>query len=425
MPNRSLFSIYHFHSLFSASFLFLHTMLRKPVLILFLSCLCHITMAQIISTYAGTGTNGYSGDGGPATAAQLYDPYDVVADNAGNLYIADMMNNRIRKVNSAGVITTFAGTGTLGYSGDGGLATNANLYHPLYMCLDQAGNLYFTDQNADVIRKISPAGIITTITGNLPVGYSGDGGPLAQAQFQSISGLQTDAAGNLYISDFGNHIIRKVNTAGIISTIAGNGVYANTGNGGPATAASLASPWRIADDATGNLYVADPINEQVRRINAAGIIDNYAGNGTPGYSGDGGLAINAQLYVVAGICCDPAGNLYITHSSNHGVVRKVTNCNAVTITQQPANVNLCITGNASFSVTASNALTYQWQMNSGPGWTDITDNAMYSGSQTSNLSIIGATTGMHTYVYRCLMTNSCGPVYSNTAMLFVNTPVQV
>lgn len=456
-------------------------MLRKPVLILFLSCLCHITMAQIISTYAGTGTNGYSGDGGPATAAQLYDPYDVVADNAGNLYIADMMNNRIRKVNSAGVITTFAGTGTLGYSGDGGLATNANLYHPLYMCLDQAGNLYFTDQNADVIRKISPAGIITTITGNLPVGYSGDGGPLAQAQFQSISGLQTDAAGNLYISDFGNHIIRKVNAAGIIntiagtpllggfsgdggpataarlqnpyavviktdgsilipdagnqrirrinpagiiSTIAGNGVFDNTGNGGPATAASLASPWRIADDMAGNLYVADPINEQVRRINAAGIIDNYAGNGTPGYSGDGGLAINAQLYVVAGICCDPAGNLYITHSSNHGVVRKVTNCNAVTITQQPANVNLCITGNASFSVTASNALTYQWQMNSGPGWTDITDNAMYSGSQTSNLSIIGATTGMHTYVYRCLMTNSCGPVYSNTAMLFVNTPVQ-
>ena len=456
-------------------------MLRKPVLILFLSCLCHITMAQIISTYAGTGTNGYSGDGVPATAAQLYDPYDVVADNAGNLYIADMMNNRIRKVNSAGVITTFAGTGTLGYSGDGGLATNANLYHPLYMCIDQAGNLYFTDQNADVIRKISPAGIITTITGNLPVGYSGDGGPLAQAQFQSISGLQTDAAGNLYISDFGNHIIRKVNTAGIISTIAGtpliggfsgdggpataarlqnpyavvikadgsilipdagnqrirrispagiistiagNGVYANSGNGGPATAASLASPWRIADDATGNLYVADPINEQVRRINAAGIIDNYAGNGTPGYSGDGGLAINAQLYVVAGICCDPVGNLYITHSSNHGVVRKVTNCNAVTITQQPANVNLCITGNASFSVTASNALTYQWQMNSGPGWTDITDNAMYSGSQTSNLSINGATTGMHTYVYRCLMTNSCGPVYSNTAMLFVNTPVQ-
>jgi gliding motility-associated-like protein len=455
-------------------------MTRKPFILLLLLCLCRFSMAQIITTYAGTGTNGYSGDGGPATAAQLYDPYDVVADNAGNLYIADMMNNRIRKVNSAGVITTYAGTGTLGYSGDGGLAVNANLYHPLYMCLDQAGNLYFTDQNADVIRKISSAGVITTITGNLPIGYSGDGGPLAQAQFQSISGLHTDAAGNLYISDYGNQIIRKVNSsgiintiagtpllggfsgdggpataarlqnpyavvvkadgtvlipdagnhrirqispAGVISTIAGNGVNANAGNGGPATAASLAAPWRIADDAAGNLYVADPLNERVRRITPAGIIDNYAGNGTSGYSGDGGPAINAQLYVVAGICCDPAGNLYITHSSNHGVVRKVTNCTSVSINQQPANVNICITGNASFSVTATNALSYQWQMNSGPGWTDITDNATYSGSQTNTLTATGVTTAMNAYLYRCVVSNNCGPVYTTTATLFVSVPV--
>lgn len=455
-------------------------MTRKPFILLLLLCLCRFSMAQIITTYAGTGTNGYSGDGGPATAAQLYDPYDVVADNAGNLYIADMMNNRIRKVNSAGVITTYAGTGTLGYSGDGGPAVNANLYHPLYMCLDMAGNLYFTDQNADVIRKISPSGVITTITGNLPIGYSGDGGPLAQAQFQSISGLQTDAAGNLYISDFGNHIIRKVNAAGIIntiagtpllggfsgdggpataarlqnpyavvikadgtmlipdagnyrirqvspagviSTIAGTGINANTGNGGPATVASLAAPWRIADDAAGNLYVADPLNERVRRITPAGIIDNYAGNGTSGYSGDGGPALNAQLYVVAGICCDPAGNLYITHSSNHGVVRKVTNCTSVSINQQPANVSICITGNASFSVTATNALSYQWQMNSGPGWTDIADNATYSGSQTNNLTATGVTTAMNTYLYRCVVSNNCGPVYTTTATLFVSLPV--
>ena len=453
-------------------------MSRKHLLLILFLGFCLLPQAQIISTYAGMGTNGYSGDGGPATSAQLYDPYDVVADNAGNLYIADMMNNRIRKVNSAGVITTYAGTGTLGYSGDGGPAVNANLYHPLYMCLDPAGNLYFTDQNGDLIRKISPAGIISTITGNLPVGYSGDGGPLAQAQFMSISGLQTDAAGNLYISDFGNHIIRKVNAAGIIttfagtpelggfsgdggpataarlqnpyavvvkadgsvlipdagnqrirrinpagviSTIAGTGVNASTGNGGPATAASLASPWRIADDAAGNLYVADPLNEQVRRINPAGIIDNYAGIGTAGYSGDGGPAVDAQLYVVAGICCDPAGNLYITHSSNHGVVRKVTNCNNITISQQPANVNICITGNASFTVTAGNALTYQWQMNSGPGWTDITDNAMYAGSQTNNLTVTGVTTAMNNYLYRCMVSNNCGPVYTTTATLFVNT----
>jgi gliding motility-associated-like protein len=453
---------------------------RKPILLLLILGLCHVSVAQVISTYAGTGIIGYSGDGGPATAAQLYDPFDVAADNAGNLYIADMMNNRIRKVNSAGMITTYAGTATLGYSGDGGPAVNANLYHPNNLCLDPAGNLYFSDQNADVIRKISPAGIISSITGNLPSGYSGDGGPLALAQFRSITGLQTDAAGNLYISDNGNHIIRKVNSAGIITTfagtpelpgfsgdggpalaatlqnpfgvvirsdgsmlipdagnrrirrvspagvmssIAGTGVNASTGNGGPATAASLAYPWRIADDAAGNLYVADPINEQVRRITPAGIIDNYAGNGIAGYSGDNGPAVNAQLFGVAGICCDPAGNLYITHNSNYGVIRKVTNCAFVTISQQPANANICVTGNASFSVTAGNALTFQWQMNSGTGWTDITDNAMYTGAQTNNLAVTGITTAMDNYFYRCMLSNSCGPVYTNTAILFVNTPV--
>ncbi|MBI5372863.1 MAG: gliding motility-associated C-terminal domain-containing protein [Sphingobacteriales bacterium] len=436
-------------------------------------------MSQIISTYAGTGINGYSGDGGPATAAQLYDPFDVVADNMGNLYISDRMNNRIRKINSAGVITTYAGTGTLGYSGDGGPALNANLFNPIYMCLDPAGNLFFTDQDNHVIRKINPAGIISTITGNLPTGYSGDGGPLALAQFQSISGVQSDAAGNLYISDFGNHIIRKVNTAGIIttfagtpqllgfagdggpatsarlyfpykvlirpdgsvlipdvsnhrirmvnpagiiSTIAGNGLGGNTGNGGPALQASLNFPWSLALDAMGNIFLVEPISDQIRRITAAGIIDLYAGTGVSGYSGDGGPALNAQLHMLAGICCDPAGNLYLPHSADDGVVRKITNCLSVTISQQPANVNICVSGNASFSVTAGNALSYQWQMNSGPGWTNITDNAMYAGALTNNLTVTGITTAMNNYLYRCMVSNSCGPVYTSTAILLVNTP---
>jgi hypothetical protein len=235
--------------------------------------------AQIITTVAGNGTFGYSGDGGPATSAQLAWNIGVAADNSGNIYIADHDNDVIRKVNSAGIISTFAGNGTLGFSGDGGPATAAQLYHPAWISIDNLGNFYFTDQNAEIIRKINTSGIISTLTGNLPPGYSGDGGPLIAAQFRSISGVSFDQANNMYISDYGNNVVRKVNAAGIITTVVGNGTAGFSGDGGLAIAAQLGSPYKVIFDNAGNMYIPDEGNYRIRKVNTAGIISTIAGNG--------------------------------------------------------------------------------------------------------------------------------------------------
>ncbi|MGO9094120.1 MAG: hypothetical protein ACLQGV_02765 [Bryobacteraceae bacterium] len=278
----------------------------------------------IITTAAGNGGN-FSGDGGPATSAQLWMPFGMAVDGSGNLYIPDLYNRRVRKVAAAtGIITTVAGNGSYGYSGDGGPATSAQLSAVYSVAVDGAGNLYIGDNDNQRIRKVAAAtGIITTVAGYGTQGYWGDQGPATSALLSDPDGVAVDASGNLYIAEWGNSVIRKVTAAtGIITTVAGTGTSGYWGDGGPATSAMLNNPEQVAVDGSGNIYIADSGNCRVRKVAAAtGIITTVAGNGTCGYSGDGGPAISAQIYSAWGVAVDAAGSLYIVDGNQ--TVRKV------------------------------------------------------------------------------------------------------
>jgi uncharacterized protein (TIGR03437 family) len=285
-----------------------------------------VLVTGTIATVAGAGSRGYAGDGGLATAAQLYTPSGVAVDSAGNLYIADSLNNRIRAVSATGMITTVAGNGTTGYSADGGSATAAPVPDPKGVAIGANGSLYIS---SSAIRQVSAAGIIGTAAGNGSFSDSGDGGPATAAQLWDPRAVAIDATGNLYISDLSNGRIRKVSTAGIITTVAGNGSYGYSGDGGPATAAQLNSAAGIAVDSAGNLYIADSLNNRIRAVSATGMITTVAGNGTGGYSGDGGPAIHAELSGPQGVALDASGNLYIAESGNHRV-RRVSTAGIIT-----------------------------------------------------------------------------------------------
>ena len=277
----------------------------------------------IITTIAGTGTAGYSGDGGLATGAQLYNPQGVALDSAGNLYIADYSNSRVRKVTTAtGIITTVAGNGTYGYAGDGGAATSAELLSPDDVAFDSPGNLYIADYNGNRVRKVAVGtGIITTIAGNGTAGYSGDGAAAASAVLNSPVALAIDTADNLYIADQANFRVRKVTaTTGIITTVAGNGTAGSAGDGGSATSAQLRDPGGIAVDTAGNLYIGDEHNNKVRKVDAGtGVITTFAGTGSAGFSGDGGVATQAQLNAPLGVAFDGPGNLFFSDLSNNRI----------------------------------------------------------------------------------------------------------
>ena len=279
---------------------------------------------QVINTFAGSSGTGSFGDGGAATLARLLTPSGVAVDGTGNVYIADQNNKVIRKVDIAGIITTFAGNTIAGYSGDGGMATDAQLYYPTGVTVDQMGNVFIADEFNNVIRKVTPDGRISTCAGNNTIGYSGDGGPATSAQFWHPADVGVDSIGNIYIAEEDNSVIRKVNTSGIISTIAGiGGVPGYSGDGGPGTNAKLNFPQGIAVDKAGNVYVADFYNSRIRRIDAAtGKISTIAGNGGGGFSGDGGFATNAQLYDAAAVAIDKQGNVYISDYYNSRI-RKV------------------------------------------------------------------------------------------------------
>jgi sugar lactone lactonase YvrE len=282
--------------------------------------------AQDIYTYAGiSGPAGYAGDGGSAILANLSSPRGIIADGAGNIYFCDVNNNVVRKVNASGIISTIAGTGVAGYTGDGGAATLAQFKTPIGINIDGSGNLYIADAGNEVVRKINMAsGIISTIAGTGTGGYTGDGGPATAAELASPRGLAITSTGNVYISCYGNNVVRMINSAtGNISTVAGNDAIGYSGDGGPATAAMLYNPLGLALDATGNLYIADFNNNVVRKVTPGGIISTFAGDNVAGYSGDGSAATAAELNGPNGLSMDGSGNLYIADERNERV-RKVT-----------------------------------------------------------------------------------------------------
>ncbi len=287
-----------------------------------------------VTTFAGTGIPGYAGDSGPAAGAQLNYPQSVAADSSGNLYIADTGNNRIRKVDGSGNIATFAGNGVCcGFSGDGGSPASAQLNAPSAIAVDASGHVYIVDQNNQRVREVLSGGtIIQTIAGNgVCCGFSGDGAAATSAQLNQPRGIAVDSLGNVYIADANNNRVRKVDTSGNINTVAGNGVCCgSSGDGGLATGAQLNNPLGLAADAAGDLYIADSNNQRVRKVNSGGIISTIGGAGSWGYSGDGGAATSASLRAAMGLFVDASGNVYVAEQGNN-IVRLLTPAGATPV----------------------------------------------------------------------------------------------
>ena len=298
-----------------------------------------VDAAGIINTVAGGGRYENSLDGDLATMVRLGNPRDVAVDGTGNIYIADTFNRRIIKVDSLRVLTTIAGTGEFGHGGDGGPANAAQISRPRGVAVDSTGNVYIADTDNNRIRKVDSSGIITTIAGrgdHQNAGFDGDGGPATAALLHSPRGIAVDGVGNVYFADTGNRRIRKVDSAGTITTIVGDGNRPGRknssfgGDGGPATAAQLSFPYGVAVDGLGNVYIADAgLNSRIRKVDAAGIITTIAGNGMEGYRGDGGPAVLAQLHYPSGVAADTAGNIYIA-DWGHNRVRKVDAAGTIT-----------------------------------------------------------------------------------------------
>jgi sugar lactone lactonase YvrE len=299
--------------------------------------------AQYISTIIGNGVpaSAYTGDGGLAVNAGLNGPSSVTFDGAGNLYIADMNHNVVRKVNTLGVISTIAGTGVAGYSGNDSAAINARLNHPTGVAVDLAGNIFIADNGNNVIRKVSTSGVITTYAGTGVAGYSGDLGLAIAARLTSPQGVAIDGSGRLYIADAGNNVVRAISDTGTIYTVAGTGVPGNSGNGGVATVATLHYPTSVAVDVIGNIYIADFYNNVVKKVNTDGIISVVAGSGAVGISGDGGAATMASMYYPSAISIDGARSIYIADQGNN-VVRKVDSAGTISRLPVPTLVAIAV-----------------------------------------------------------------------------------
>lgn len=309
-----------------------------------------VSPSGVISTFAGTGSFGYSGDGGSATAATLFNPMGVAVDTAGNVYVADYSNHVVRKINTAGVISTFAGNGSAGFGGDGGAATAAQVYRPVGLCIDDTGNVYIGDSWNHRIRKVNTSGVMSTVAGNGTAGYSGDGSAATAAKLNYPHGIAVTSSGKLYVADYSNYVVREVNMpTGNIATVAGNNTYGYSGDGSVPTFAQLSHPIGVAVDPTQTkLYISDLDNNRVRMITNPPNIITYAGNGTWGFSGDGGAANAAKLSQPAGLICDVNGNLYICDRVNQ-VIRKVAPAPAA-IT---GTLSTCVGGSTTLSTTVS------------------------------------------------------------------------
>ncbi len=416
--------------------------MKKITLALAAALLSLGAYAQTITTIAGVGPGyGYSGDHGPATAAKLHTPLPTKVDVYGNVFFSDHDNNVIRKIDGAGVITTIAGNGTAGYSGDGAAATAAMLYGPNNLAFDKDGNLFFADEGNNVIREIDLSGVITTVAGTNVPGYNGDNIPATAAMLSEPTAVAFDSSWNMYIADVANGRVRMVNSSGIITTIAGVGTFGFSGDGGPATAAMIdgiitmsfnaagemiavdQSNYRIRKisggiittiagngdaaysmdgvpatatgmfpstttfDKAGNLWICDAYNNRVRMVNSAGIISTVVGTGAAGYSGDGGPATAAELSTPSGVTFDICGNFYISDQANN-VIRKV-----IYFTGMPA-----ITGAPVVNVGAMDTLSIA-QMD-GTWSSSSSTIATVGGSGI----VMGLAAGIDTITY----TNMCG-----------------
>jgi len=404
----------------------------------------------IITTVAGNGTAGYFGDNGMATNAELRFPRGVAVDGSGNVFIADTGNAVVRRVGTNGIITTVAGNGTNGFSGDGGLATNANLYSPMAVVIDASGNLFIADSDNERVRKVDTNGVIWTVAGDGDYGFDGDGGAATNTSLWLPVAVAVDGSDNLYIADEGNQRVRKVGTDGIISTVAGSGVEGYSGDNGPAIAAGLYYPDGVAVDGYGDIFISDYFTNRIRRVAPNGIITTLAGNGTAGETGDGGAAASAELDGPAGLGLDGAGNVFVCDSGSNRVreivLSGVLTLPGVTLSEggsyqvvirspsgsvtsqvatltvaappvviiQPASQDILAGGNVTFSVSAAGSppLSYAWLSNStavaGATNTAYSDNGVQltdSGSQ-----------------FVCVVTNVYGSVTSSVATLTVGVP---
>jgi hypothetical protein len=392
-----------------------------------------IATTGIITTVAGNGTQGYSGDGGTATNASLHQAGGTAVDASGDLFIADTWNNRIRKVSAGGIITTVAGGGTgagPGIFGDGGAATNASLSLPTDVAFDMSGNLLVSDKYHNRIRKVDANGIITTIAGNGTSSgwgsgsFSGDGGAATNAGLNNPNSMALDAAGNLFFADLLNARIRKVDTNGIITTVAGNGMTGFSGDGGVATNAtfSIASGLIVSLDAVGNQFIADADNSRIRKVDVNGIITTVAGSSTYGYSGDGGPATNAALWRSVSVTSDAFGNLFISDYLNNRI-RKVDTHNIITTAAGNGTVGFFGDGGAATNAIISGAASVK---SDGMGNLYISDDGnnrirKVSFSDTPILTLNNVTTN-NAGKYQVIITSPCGCVTSSVASLTVVIP---
>ena len=278
-----------------------------------------VDLLGAITTIAGTGEDGFNGDIGPAAMAQLDRPFGVAVDSAGIVYFADAFNHRIRRVDPSGAISTIAGAGGWGYGGDGGPAIAARLDLPTSVAVDEAGNVYFADTENDRIRRVDPSGVIATVAGTGQSGFNGDGGPAVQAQLDTPYGVAVDKAGNVFVADTFNHRIRRVDSSGAITTIAGNGERGFGGDGGPAVEAQLNEPRGVAVDAGGAVYFSDEGNDRIRRVDPSGSIATVAGTEGNGFNLESGPADQAQMDNPEGVAVDVLGNVYFADTFNERV----------------------------------------------------------------------------------------------------------
>jgi len=298
-----------------------------------LAMVLKVSTNGVISVVAGNGLSNGGGDGGLAVGASLGYPQGLAFDPSGNLYIAERDASDVRKVDTNGIITTVVGTaGQGGFSGDGGPATKAQIQGPAGIAVDRSGNLYIADYGNNRIRMVTAStGIITTIAGSNTTGFSGDGGPATKATFWLPTGIAVDSSGNVFIADTYDHVIRMINTSGIIRTVAGSNQGGYGGDNGPATKADLLAPQGVTLDASGNLYIADTANQRIRYVNLSGIITTIAGTGTAGFSGDGSLATGAAFGNPVAVALDASGAVYVTDFNNGRVRRFVVGGNMATV----------------------------------------------------------------------------------------------